>query len=46
MAQIHVDLTSRFLEFLPESNRRPQNLQSRALTRWDSFVSDVNIYVR
>ena len=30
--QIHVDLSSRFVEFLPESNRRPRDWQSCALT--------------
>ena len=28
----HVDLSSRCSEFLPESNRRPRDRQSRALT--------------
>ena len=37
--QIHVDLSSRFLDFLPESNRRPRDWQSRALTNWASFTS-------
>ena len=37
--QIHVDLSSRFLEFLPESNRRPRDWQSRALTNWASVYS-------
>ena len=34
IAQIHVDLNSRFFEFLPELNRRPRYYQSRALTNW------------
>ena len=39
VAQIHVDLSSRGFEFSPESNRRPQEEQSRALTNWASFTS-------
>ena len=36
--QIHVDLSSRFVEFLQESNRRPGDWQSHALTNWTSFT--------
>jgi len=40
VAQIHVDLSSRFCEFLPESSRRPRDdWQSCALTNWASFTS-------
>ena len=38
VAQIHVDLSSLVLEFLPKSNRRPRDWQSRALTNWPSFA--------
>ena len=31
VAQIHIDLSSRFLEFLPESNRRPRDWHSPVL---------------
>ena len=37
--QIHVDLSSQFFEFLPESNRRPRDWQSRAPTNWASLTS-------
>ena len=33
VAHIHVNLSRWFLEFLPESNRRPRDWQSRALTK-------------
>ena len=36
---IHVDLSAQSCEFLPESNQRPRDWQSRALTNWASFTS-------
>ena len=39
VTQIHVDLSSRFSEFLRESNQRPWDCQSRLLTNWASFAS-------
>ena len=46
VVQIHTELGSRFLEFLPESNRRPRDYQSRALTNWASFTSSRFKYLR
>ena len=39
IAQISVNWTSRFFEFLPESNRRPRDGQSCTLTNWIKFAS-------
>ena len=38
VAQIHIDLSSWVFGELPESNRRPQDWQSRALTNWANFT--------
>ena len=38
----NVDLSSRFLEFLPELNQRPRDRQFRALTKY--IVLDLLLY--
>ena len=43
VAQIRVDLNSRFFGFLLESKRRPLDWQARALTNWASFTSSLAV---
>ena len=42
----NVDLSSRFLEFLPESNQRPRDRQSCALTNQASFTLSQMVRMR
>ena len=41
--QIHVDLSSQFFEFLPESNRQPRDEQSLNLTNYVTLAREVTV---